>query len=368
MTGTTPVYLDYNATAPLHPRAVDAMAFWANIPANPSSVHHFGRAARAKMDSARAQIAQFIGANVHEVVFTSGGTESNNLVLSNYTHIITSAIEHDAVLAACPDAVIVGVDEQGLVCLSQLEAALQSVPEEARAATLVSVMAANNETGVIQPLQAIAELSQKYHIACHSDMIQFLGKSPIDLAHSGLDFASFSAHKIGGPSGVGALWCRAGKPVTSLLRGGGQEQGRRAGTENMPGITGFAAALLGYDAGLIHSQEDWRDTAEAIIKAACPDIEVMGNKAPRLANTSALYLPEMAAQTAVMMLDLAGYAVSAGSACSSGKVKQSHVIAAMGHQKAAGNVIRISGGWQTTQEDWQRVAEALIAIYKRNTN
>ena len=360
----TPVYLDYNATAPLLPEAAKAMISLANLPANPSSIHQFGRAARSQMDSARHQLADALAVSVHELIFTSGGTEANNLVVGNYRHILTSAIEHDAVLAACPDAHIIEVDEDGLIRLDQLEAALEALPDADRAKTLVSVMAANNETGVIQPIEAVAELCRAYNVACHSDMAQYLGKAPIDLNQMKLNFASFSAHKLGGPSGVGALYCRSGQQLVSLLRGGGQEQGRRAGTENIHGIIGFGAAVSAHDIANINIQASWRDAMEADIQKACPEIEVMGSDAPRLANTSALYLPYLSAQKAVMLLDLAGFAVSAGAACSSGKVKNSHVITAMARGDAAANVIRISSGWQSTKAEWTGVAKAIIEIYK----
>lgn len=364
----TPVYLDYNATAPLRPEAAEAMSSLANMPANPSSIHHFGRVARAQMDDARQQLCAAVNVSVHDMVFTSGGTEANNLVLGNFSHIITSAVEHDAILAACPEADIIPVDGEGRVRLDQLEAVLDALADTDKKQVLVSVMAANNETGVIQPLAEIASLCRRYKVACHSDMIQYLGKAPIDLAALGVDFASFSAHKIGGPTGVGALYCRAGQKLASLLRGGGQEQGRRAGTENLPGIIGFGAAIAAQDLTSLEGQASWRDTAEAEIQAACPHIEIMGGGAQRLANTSALYLPGLAAQKAVMMLDLAGFSISAGAACSSGKVRDSHVITAMGRPDAAPYVIRISGGWQTEQADWSGVAAALIEIYKRNTD
>ena len=363
MNGMTPVYLDYNATAPLRPEAVAAMASLANMPANPSSIHHFGRVARAQMDGARQKLCSALNISVHDMVFTSGGTEANNLVLGNFSHIITSAVEHDAILAACPEADIIPVDGEGRVRLDMLDALADTDKKQ----VLVSVMAANNETGVIQPLAEIASLCLRYKDACHSDMIQYLGKAPIDLADLGLDFASFSAHNIGGPTGVGALHCRAGQKLVSLLRGGGQEQGRRAGTENLPGIIGFGAAIAAQGQARLAGQASWRDTAEAEIQAACPDIQIMGGGAQRLANTSALYLPGLAAQKAVMMLDLAGFSISAGAACSSGKVRDSHVITAMGRSDAAPYVIRISGGWQTEQADWSGVAAALIEIYKRNT-
>ena len=289
------------------PQAAEAISVLSNIPANPSSIHHFGRVARVRIDNARGQLAAALNISAHDIIFTSGGTEANNLVRQFFAHIITSAIEHDAILAACPDAQIVPVDEHGRVRLDRLEEMLATLGDADKPDILVSIMAANNETGTFQPIAEIAALCHEYQVACHSDMIQYLCKEAIDLAALDLDFASFSAHKIGGPSGVGALYCRAGRQLQSLLRGGGQEQNRRAGTENLPGIVGFGAAMAACNNVATGSQTIWRDKAEKDIITACPEIEVMGVNAPRLANTSALYLPGLAAQKAVMMLDLAGF-------------------------------------------------------------
>lgn len=359
-----PIYLDYNATAPLRHEVVESVLLLDGLPANPSSVHYFGRQARFLIDEARLAIAHSLGVSPHELIFTSGGTESNNMVIANFDQVITSAVEHDAVLAACPGAMILPVNKEGQICLEALDRRLSALPEDIRPRTLVSIMAANNETGIIHPLGDVVRLCKHHQIACHSDMVQFLGKSPIDLHASGLDFASFSAHKIGGPSGIGALWCHPGRHLTSLLSGGGQERGRRAGTENIIGIHGFGAAVKRLDIDAMNAISSWRDNAEALICEGCPDIEVIGSDVARLANTSALYLPKIEAQTAVMKLDLAGFAVSAGAACSSGKLKPSHVIAAMGRGEAAAHVIRISAGWKTEESDFLGVARAIIEFYK----
>lgn len=360
-----PVYLDYNATAPLRPEAAEAVQQALSQPANPSSVHRFGRAARALMDQSRHQIAAALKVRPGELTFTSGGTEANNMVLAGYQITMASAVEHDAVLAACPEARLIAVDREGVVNLSHLEQMLAVLPKVDRPSTLVSVMAANNETGVIQPLVEVGALCQRYQVAFHTDMVQAFGKLAVDPEKAGIDFLTVSGHKIGGPTGIGAVWTRPGKRLQSLLAGGGQEQGRRSGTENLAGICGFAAA-----AQVAHPEELaqiglWRDEAEQMITASCPQIEIIGARADRLANTSCLYLPGLAAQTAIMALDLAGFAVSSGSACSSGKVTSSHVIKAMGRDDAAGQVIRISAGWQSTKDDLLGLAQALIDLYKR---
>ena len=360
-----PVYLDYNATAPLRPEAAEAIQNALSQPANPSSVHQFGRAARALMDQARLHIASALQVNPVDLTFTSGGTEANNMVLAGFQTIIASSVEHDAVLAACPTAQLIDVDSQGVVSLSHLEQMLVNLSDADRSGTVVSVMAANNETGVIQPLAEIGALCRRYQVAFHSDMVQAFGKLTVDPEEACIDFLSVSGHKIGGPTGIGAVWRRPGKHLHSLLAGGGQEQGRRSGTENLSGICGFAAAAQIADPTELLPIRQWRDEAEQMITDQCPQIEIIGRSADRLANTSCLVLPGLAAQTAIMALDLAGFAVSSGSACSSGKVTSSHVLRAMGREDAAGQVIRISAGWQTKKADLHGLAQALIDLYKR---
>jgi len=361
------IYLDYNATAPLRPEAADAMAAMFGMPANPSSVHRHGRDARARLEKARAQVALLAGARPQDVIFTSGGTESNNMVLAGYQHIITSSVEHDAVLSACPDAYRLGVDADGVVRIEDIDSVLASLDETERSRTLVSVMAANNETGVIQPIEEIARLCARHNVHLHSDMVQMAGKLPINLSETGLDYITLSAHKIGGPSGVGAVITAPSRRPATMLKGGGQEQGRRSGTENMLGIIGFGAAAetaLGQMADM-QILADWHRNAETQIMAACPDIEIIGGRAGRLANTSAFYLPAISSEMAVMGLDLRGLSISAGSACSSGKMKPSHVIEAMGMPQKAGHVIRVSSGWKTQMADLMMLADQLIDLYKQ---
>lgn len=367
MAAGQPVYLDYNATAPLRPEAADAMLRAMRQPANPSSVHQFGRAARSLLDEARQHIAAALQVKPADLTFTSGGTEANNMVLAGFKQVIASAVEHDAVLAACPDAQLINTDRHGVVSLSHLEQMLAGLDEAERQQTLVSVMTANNETGVIQPLADIGVLCKRYNVAFHTDMVQALGKVAVDPEAVHLDFITVSGHKIGGPTGTGAVWCRPGRQLPALLVGGGQEQGRRSGTENLSGICGFAAAARVAHPHELDTLALWRDEAEQMIIKGCPQIEIISADVDRLPNTTCLFLPGLSAQTAIMALDLAGYAVSSGSACSSGKVTPSHVLNAMGRDEAAGQVIRISAGWQTTHDDLLGLARALIDLYNRKS-
>ncbi|MGC6484056.1 MAG: cysteine desulfurase family protein [Candidatus Puniceispirillales bacterium] len=357
-------YLDYNATAPLRPEARDAMIAVLDAPANPSSVHGFGQQARLKVEDARARVAGLARAMPEELIFTSGGTEANAMALMrDWPQVFVGATEHAAVLEAAPGAVQLKVDPEGRVDLISLEAALADAPE----GSLVSVMAANNETGVIQPLAEIIAVARRHGAFVHSDAVQGFGKIPLDFARLGLDLMSLSAHKIGGPTGIGVLIQREGIAANPLSRGGGQERNRRPGTENVAGIVGFGAAADAADpAGFAAHCQPLRDHLEARIKAGLSDAVIIAEAAPRLANTTCLALPGRGAETQVMALDLAGIAVSAGAACSSGKVRTSHVLEAMGAADLAGCAIRISSGWATTADDIERLAEALINLYKHS--
>lgn len=358
------LYLDNNATAPLRAEAVAAMHKAMGPPANPSSVHSYGRAARLAVENARQSVAVLAGCRSQDVVFTSGGTEANNLALAGYDHVITSSVEHDSVLGSAPDASHIKVTDQGVVDLAHLSDMLNALDDTVKSRTIISVMAANNETGVVQPLEQIVELAKGAGVATHSDMVQALGKDHIDFAALGLDYASLSAHKIGGPTGVGAILVRPGKSLSSLLRGGGQEQGRRSGTENFIGIAGFGAAAAAAFGDVAHyaAMAGWRDECEAKIIAAKPETQIFGQSTDRLGNTSCIVATDKPSETTVMALDIAGIAVSAGSACSSGKVKESHVLRAMGAGAHAGKAIRVSGGWQTRKADFERLAEVLSAL------
>ncbi len=361
------VYLDYNATAPLRPEARTAMAAALDVCGNPSSVHAPGRAARRLVEDAREQVAALVGAAPSQVIFTSGGTEANNMALKGCgrDRIIVSAIEHESVLRPAPDAEIAPVDGDGVVDAERLAARLGRDGPPA----LVSVMLANNETGAIQPVAEIAALARDHGALVHCDAVQAAGKIAIDMAGLGVDLLTLSAHKLGGPPGTGALIAGDGVTLAPLIAGGGQERGRRAGTENVAGIAGFGAAAEAA-AGL----GGWpriaalRDRLEARAGEAVPDLHIFGAAAPRLPNTSCLAMPGVRAETQVMALDLAGVAVSAGSACSSGKVEPSQVLLAMGAgEEAAANAIRVSLGWASESADVDAFLAAWADLHARRT-
>ena len=367
------VYMDYNATAPLRPAVGDAMNEALEITGNPSSVHRFGRLARRVVEEARRQVASLVGAEANEVIFTSGGTEANNLALGSFdgAGIVVSAAEHDSVLGAAPGATIAPVDGQGVLDLEALERLLQENPPQENPNAppgLVSVMLANNETGVIGPVAAAAEIAHAHGALLHCDAVQAAGRIAIDMASLGADLLTLSAHKMGGPQGAGALVARGGVTVVPAQLGGGQERGFRAGTENVAAIAGFGAAcdLAGDDIADQSPLARWRDDLEGRIGACAPDSKVFGAGAGRVGNTSCFTMPGVASETQVMALDLAGIAVSAGAACSSGKVGVSHVLRAMGAAEAeASSAIRVSLGWQSNAGDIDQFVEAWRALHAR---
>lgn len=364
------VYLDYNATTPLRPQAIDAVAAALRAGGNPSSVHGPGRAARRTVEDARDRVAALVGARPAEVVFTSGGTEANALALSGsgVDGFLVSAIEHDSVLHNAPRAMPIPVDDHGVVDLAALERLLGAAPA---GGTLVSVMLANNETGVIQPVAEAAALARGRGARVHCDAVQAAGKIAIDMGALGVDMLTLSAHKLGGPQGAGALVLRDGMALTPILRGGGQERGRRAGTENVPGIAGFGAAAAAAGADLVAGEAArvaaLRDRLEDSVRHFAPRAVIYGAGVARLANTSCIGLAGVAAETQVMALDLAGVAVSSGSACSSGKVRASHVLGAMGvAAEAAGCAIRVSLGWDSTESDVDGFLAAWCGLARRH--
>ncbi len=363
------VYLDYNATAPIHSEVVEAMAAVMTAGGNPSSVHQSGRTARNRVEEARAALADLINCKSPEVIFTSGGTEANNFALSAAAErsLFVSAAEHDSVLAAAGEgAVRLPITSDGILDMDVLRAALAAAETPA----FVSVMLANNETGVIQPIREIAEIVHEQGGLLHCDAIQAVGKIPVDFKALGVDLMSVSAHKFGGPQGIGALILREGLAVPAFIRGGGQELGRRAGTENVAAIAGLGVAAAA--AGDIIAQGEaiaaLRDRMEARISELSPASRIYGRKAARLPNTSAIEMPGVASELQVMSFDLDGFAVSAGSACSSGKVKASHVLSAMGaSEEAAGTAIRISLGWRTSDADIDAFIDSWGRLYKRKS-
>ena len=352
------VYLDYNATAPVRPEVAAAVATALAKVGNPSSVHSFGRAARARLETAREQVAALVGARPSQVIFTSGGTEANNLAIggTGRTHLLVSAIEHDSVLKSATSELI-PVTHDGVVDLAALERMLAASQEPG----LVAVMLANNETGVIQPVAEAVRIAHVQGALFHCDAVQAAGKIAVDFKTSGADLMSLSAHKLGGPPGIGALIVADHVDLRAGQRGGGQERGRRAGTENLPGIVGFgvAAEIAAAELGAMALIAALRDDLERRVLAAVPGATIFGREAARLPNTTCLGLTGLSSELQVMRLDLAGVAISAGSACSSGKVQASHVLRAMGADApAAGSAIRVSLGWQSSADDVDRFVAA----------
>jgi cysteine desulfurase len=362
------IYLDYNATAPVRPAVVEAMAAALAEVGNASSVHRFGRAGRAAVETAREQVARLVGVRPEQVVFTAGGTEANNLALAGAgrDRAVISAIEHDSVLRAAPAADILPVQGDGVADLDALAAMLGRGDRPA----LLSLMLANNETGVIQPVAAAAQIAHAAGALVHCDAVQAIGKIAVDMHALGADYLSVSAHKFGGPQGVGALVLADHAPLAAQLRGGGQERGRRAGTENVAGIVGFgiAAAAATAEMESMAKLAELRDELERRAQAIAPGALVFGKSALRLPTTSCLALPGLSSEIQVMALDLAGVAVSAGSACSSGKVRPSHVLQAMGADAAqAASAIRVSLGWRTTRDDVEGFIAAWGALVSRHS-
>ena len=380
------VYLDWNATTPLRDEARRAIASALDLPGNASSVHAEGREARKWIEGARAAVAAAVGAAPRNVVFTSGGTEANALALApnlrrgsgpTVERLVVSAIEHASVLAggrfSAEQIEIVRVTSAGVVDLDHLRELLRDRP-----AALVSIMLANNETGAVQPVAAAAGIAHDAGGLLHVDAIQAFGKIPLDIRELGADLLTLSAHKIGGPKGIGALVLAEGlNGPEPLLRGGGQELSRRAGTENVAGIAGFGAAASAAMAGLSGEGTRLRALRERLEKGLrqTDDAIIFSDSAERLPNTVLFTIPLLKAETAVIGFDLAGIAVSSGSACSSGKVQPSHVLEAMGFSaEIAQGAVRLSMGWSTEDADidrcleaWRRLAGSLLKGQRRNT-
>jgi cysteine desulfurase len=358
-------YLDHNATSPLKPAARRAMAAALDRPGNASSIHAEGRKARALIDGAREVIARSLGVLPAMVVFTSGGTEANNLAIHGapVERLAVLAVEHPSVIEAAKarglPLEIIPVDASGRVKLDELSAILKRSPLP----TLLSVMLVNNETGVVQPVRDIVEIARSANTLVHTDAVQAFGKMPVSFALLGCDLMTISAHKLGGPMGVGALVIRDGLSLEVQMNGGGQELRRRAGTENMPAIAGFAAAL---DPAPV-DQAALRDSLEEGLRALSSDVVIFGRDVERIGNTSCFALPGLSADMALIGLDLEGVAVSSGSACSSGKVARSHVLAAMAvSPQLSTAAIRVSLGWNSTAEDIANFTAAWRRILGRN--
>jgi cysteine desulfurase len=373
------VYLDWNATTPLRPEARAAMAAAWDLSGNPSSVHAEGRASRRLVEDARTAVASAVGANARNVIFTSGGTEANSLALTpglrrdsgfSINRLVVTGIEHASVLTGgrfVREAIeTLGVTKSGVVDLDHLREILADGPP-----ALVSVMSANNETGAVQPVAEVADIVHHAGGLLHVDAIQSLGKISFNINELKADLISISAHKVGGPKGVGAVVLAEGlSGLEGLIRGGGQEQGRRAGTENVAGIAGFGAAVKAAMALLnddMSRVEKLRNRLETGLRQT-RGLFVFAENAQRLRNTTLFTVPGLKAETAVIGFDLEGIAVSSGSACSSGKVQPSHVLEAMGFPpRLARGAVRLSLGWSTTEADidccleaWRKLSSALL--------
>ncbi len=382
-------YFDFNATAPIRDQAREAVLEALSTVGNASSVHGEGRQAHARIEQAREAVAELVGAAPDGVTFTSGGTEANHLAFAQAAprgagSILYSATEHPSVSAAAKRAgaeaglsvVEIPVTPQGTVCLD----ALASLLSAGAPCPFVSVMAANNETGTVQPLKAISRLVKEAGGILHTDAVQSAGKESFNLRESGADMATFSAHKIGGPQGVGAFVLAQDASVTARQTGGGQERGRRSGTENVGGIAGFGAAakavLADMQDGSVEHVRGLRDDLEIRLKRSGQNVTIFGNGADRLPNTSCFSAPGLKAETLLMQLDLAGFAVSAGSACASGKVARSHVLLAMGVEEVlSAGAIRVSLGGSNTGREvemfvqaWTRSARKVNGVTNRGTD
>lgn len=362
-------YMDHNATAPVRPEAAEAVARVLALTGNPSSVHAEGRAAHKIVEDARVAVAALVKAKPAEITFTSGGTEAANLALHaarnalGIRRIVLSSVEHDAVrLAAAHSGLeveVLPVNENGVADLAALAGLLDAPGKGGR--TLVALMLANNETGVIQPVAEAAAMARAAGAFMLTDAVQAVGRMPVDFVALGADMMLLSGHKLGSPQGIGALVWRDELAFEPLIRGGGQELRRRSGTENVPGIAGFGAAAraAARDSDAHTRIAELRDALEAALKAAVPDVRIFGENAPRLANTSLFSSAGLNAETLLMILDLDGFAVSAGSACSSGKVARSHVLEAMGvPPELAKGAIRVSLGLANTRAEIERFVQS----------
>ena len=360
------VYFDHNATTPVAPEVLrDLTATLVEVSGNASSIHHFGQAAKQRLEAARREIAARIGCDPKEIVFTSGGTESDNLAIFGIgrraipgaagrlkKHVVTSTIEHPAVLNACAqleregaEVTYVPVDREGIVQLSELKRSLRP------STVLVTIMHANNETGVIQPVREIADLVHTSRAVFHSDGVQVAGRLPVNVRELGVDLYSISGHKFGAPKGIGALYARKGTTLEPVMRGGHHERDRRAGTENVPGASALGcAAAIGFDWSGI---APLRDRLEKGILERVPGSTVNGSTTHRLPNTTNIRFDGIEGEAIVIGLDLRGYAVSSGSACSSGAVEPSHVLLAMGlTPEEARSSVRFSLGPENTESRW----------------
>ncbi len=366
-------YFDHSATTPIHPDVLELIRnVEESLYGNPSSTHRFGKSSRVAIETARKQMADAIGCSPYDIIFTGGGTESNNLVLWNILfqekkHVITSAIEHPAVLEVLQrlkelgiTSTILSTDKTGRVNPEDVQSAITDQTG------LISIMAANNETGVIQPIQEISEIAKKYHIPFHSDGVQILGKTPVSIQDLGVDMMSFSAHKFYGPKGVGALYINKDVSLRSVIIGGGQERNLRAGTENIPGITGLGLAAEIAEKTQKDYEKHLNELASLflnLLKDNYPNFILNSHPEHGLPGVVNITLPDITSDVMLIHLDMKGFAISSGSACSSGVVKPSHVLKAMGISNAMNiRSLRISFGRDNSVEDVRELVNAILDI------
>jgi len=359
------IYLDYNATTPITPHARHAMIETFDCLGNPSSVHAHGRDARKILENARTQVANYFAVPARNITFTSGATEANNMILKGFTgNIFVSAVEHDSVLSIRKDATIIPVDENGIVNLEALQNLLKNSASFAPSA-LVCILAVNNETGAIQPIDEILQVCKKYNAHLHVDAAQAVGKVYFDW--NSLPSFTISAHKFGGPKGIGAIIINGSLHLKILIEGGGQERSLRSGTENIIGAVGMGAVLAG-------PQFNWKtllpfqENLERNILGYCPEATIFAHTATRVSNTTSVAMPGVQSEVQLMHFDLNNISVSSGAACSSGKVKASHVLKAMGvSDELSKCALRISYGWNTTEEDINQCISVWASLYDIQT-
>ena len=371
------VYLDHNASTPIHPEVVaEMLPYFSEIFGNPSSIHAFGREARDGVDRARERVARFLRVSPQEIVFTSGGTESDNFAVKGIAaargkgHLITSKVEHHAVLRTCQaleaqgfDVAYVGVDAHGMVDPEDVRRAIR--PDT----IAISIMHANSEVGTIQPIAAIGRIAREHGIPLHVDAVQTLGKVPLDLDAFGIDVLSFSGHKIYGPKGVAALWIRKGTRMVAIQHGGEHERRRRAGTENVPGIVGLGKAVE-VRVRDMHAEAErltaLRDRLIDGVSSRVPEVRLSGHPTQRLPGTASFLVRHVESESIVLGLDLRGVGVSAGSACTAGNIEPSHVLVAMGVPLDwAMGAVRCSLGRSTTAEDIDYVIECVEPLVRK---
>ncbi len=368
------IYLDHNATSPMLPEVKKSICKSLDFATNPSSIHYHGRNAKSMVEDAREKIANSLGIKLgrddYEICFTSSGTEANNLLLHNFEdkEIAISITEHLSILETSkknPSMIIIEVSKNGMIDLPSLTNALASMAPK----SLVSIIFANNETGIVQDIKTISDIVHQQGMLLHSDCIQAFGKMPLNISELGLDFATISAHKIGGPIGSAALVHKAVFHIKPQIIGGGQEKGRRAGTENVPAIVGFgkAAEIAVKNLSRYNSISKLRDRMEEMILDVCPEAVIFGKGLNRIANTSMINMPGVDVQTQLIYFDLHGVSLSGGSACSSGKIQNSHVLSGMGYNKEeASGAIRVSLGLDSTLSDIEKFVSIWETLWKKS--